>query len=133
MWVVDANVAMSACGADDGFARFRGDDLIAPPLMWSEFLSGFHRAVFVGAALLEEAELALARLDHAPIRERRHRKLRGEAWRIADELGWSKTYDAEYLALARLTGSRVVTFDRRLWQGGRRLGLALSPEEAFGP
>jgi hypothetical protein len=25
--------------------------------------------------------------------------LSDEAWRIADRLGWAKTYDAEYLAL----------------------------------
>lgn len=27
-----------------------------------------------------------------------------EAWRIAQQFGWAKTYDAEYLALAKILG-----------------------------
>ena len=51
------------------------------------------------------------------------------AWGLAVELGWAKTYDAEYLALASLLGCRVVTLDRRLRRGADRLGLVVSPEE----
>jgi predicted nucleic acid-binding protein len=40
-------------------------------------------------------------------------ELAGEAWRIADELGWAKTYDANYVALARLLGCKLVTLDAR--------------------
>ena len=39
------------------------------------------------------------------------KRLGEEAWRVADELGWAKTYDAEYVALARLLDCRLVTLD----------------------
>ena len=57
------------------------------------------------------------------------RALGREAWRIADDLGWAKTYDAEYLALASLLGCRFVTLDARMRRGADRLGFVVSPSE----
>jgi predicted nucleic acid-binding protein len=37
-----------------------------------------------------------------------------ESWRVAEALGWVKTYDAEYVALARILGSPLLTADLRL-------------------
>jgi hypothetical protein len=54
------------------------------------------------------------------------------AVRIASELGWAKTYDAEYLALARLLDTRVVTLDLRLRRGAERLSLVVTPDELTG-
>ncbi|MDP8978882.1 MAG: hypothetical protein M3N17_10005 [Actinomycetota bacterium] len=48
---------------------------------------------------------------------------------IADEFGWAKTYDAEYLALARILGCRMVTVDGCLRRGVSRLGLVVGPTE----
>ncbi|MGH9115142.1 MAG: hypothetical protein ACRDWW_04860 [Acidimicrobiales bacterium] len=53
----------------------------------------------------------------------------GEAWRLAEELGWAKTYGAEYVALARLLRCRLVTLDRRLRRGTERLGFVVGPGE----
>jgi len=44
-------------------------------------------------------------------------------------LWWAKTYDAEYVALALLLGTRVVTLDARLRQGADRLGCVVGPHE----
>jgi predicted nucleic acid-binding protein len=52
-----------------------------------------------------------------------------EAWRIADELGWAKTYDAEYVALAGLLGCRVVTLDGRLRRRAEQLGFVVTPAD----
>jgi hypothetical protein len=52
-----------------------------------------------------------------------------EAWRIADALGWAKTYDAEYVATARLLGCRMVTLDARLRRGADRLGFVVTVDE----
>jgi predicted nucleic acid-binding protein len=68
-------------------------------------------------------------LTEAPITVRNPRGLGAEAWRVADELGWARTYDAEYLALARLSGCRVVTADARLRRGADRTGLVVGPDE----
>jgi predicted DNA-binding protein (UPF0278 family) len=51
---------------------------------------------------------------------------------IAVALGWAKTYDAEYLALAQLLDTRVVTLDMRLRRGADRLGLVVTPDELTG-
>ena len=68
-------------------------------------------------------------LRRAPIRPRTHPRLDAEAWRVADELGWAKTYDAEYVALARLLGCRLMTLDVRLRRGAARLGFVVGPED----
>jgi predicted nucleic acid-binding protein len=48
---------------------------------------------------------------------------------VAEELGWAKTYDAEYVALARLLQCRLVTLDARLRRGADRLGFVIAPSE----
>lgn len=37
--------------------------------------------------------------------------LRRVAWELADQLGWSSTYDAEYLALTRSQADAFITLD----------------------
>jgi hypothetical protein len=36
---------------------------------------------------------------------------RGTAWRIAEELGWDDTADAEYLAVTRLQADALIALD----------------------
>jgi predicted nucleic acid-binding protein len=55
------------------------------------------------------------------------------AWQLAAELGRAKTYDAEYLAAARILGTRVVTLDMRLRRGAAHLGLVVTPTELDTP
>ena len=129
MLVLDANVVLPACASDDGFARFSGEPLAAPPLMWSEVMATLHLGLTRGIIDREGAELSLQRLEGCPISTRSPRALRHEAWRIADDLGMGRTYDAEYLALASLLGCRLVTLDGRLRRGADRLGLVIGPGE----
>lgn len=128
-FVVDANIAFKAVSAPDGFRPFDDAELVAPPLLWSETRSTLHVAVWRGVLDAEEARAANLALDSAPIVERRHRRLGHMAWEIADELGWAKTYDAEYLALASLLGAPIVTLDRRMVHAAERLSI---PTYAFG-
>lgn len=129
MYVVDASVAFSACAGSDGFEEFGGAALAAPALMWSEARSVIHELAWRGEIDLEDAARTRDRLEACPVARKAPAALGAEAWRIADELGFAKTYDAEYLALARLTECRVVTLDQRLRRGADRLGLVVTPAE----
>ena len=126
MLAIDASVAVDLCVAEGGFDNLAGHDLVAPPLLQSEALSVLHQLAW--RTELTEAE-ALARLESAPVRREQPHGLARAAWAIADELGWAKTYDAEYVALAQLLGCRLLTIDRRLRRGAERLRFIVTPAE----
>ena len=63
------------------------------------------------------AEVGRDRLDRVgrmPIRLLGHAVLRRQAWKVADQLGWASTYDAEYIALTQLQADAFVTLDAEL-------------------
>ena len=129
MLVLDASVAIPASGSPDGFGVFGDDELFAPPLMWSEARSTIHEALWRGEVSRTYALRTVATLESGPIRARSHRKLGQVAWKLSDELGWAKTYDAEYMALAVHLDCRFVTLDARLRRGADRLGFVIDPRE----
>lgn len=129
MLVIDASVAVTACLTDDRFAPLSDEQLVAPPLLWPESRSALHEMAFRGDTSPESARAAAQILAVAPIDPRDPSELGEEAWRLADELGWAKTYDAEYVALASILGCRLVTLDGRLRRGADRLGFVVSPGE----
>jgi len=55
------------------------------------------------------------------------------ACEIAESLGWAKTYDAEYVALAWLLEIPLVTLDARLSRGAARLAKVVSPADLVPP
>lgn len=73
--------------------------------------------------------MAFARLLSAPVTRREPRRLRREAWLIADNLGWAKIYDAEYVALARILDCRLFTVDDRLRRGAARIVEIVGPRD----
>jgi predicted nucleic acid-binding protein len=127
MLVVDASVVVNAALAEKGFDILPDEDLVAPPLLWSEVSSVLHEMQWRSSITPELARIAADRLDGARIRARRPRRLRLEAWSIADHLGWAKTYDAEYVALASLLGCRLLTIDARLHQRAGHLVDIVGP------
>ena len=124
--VVDANVVIAAA-TSEGFAEFEQADLAAPPLLWPEARSALHTARVRGRISEVTAADGMRALESGIVTERRHRRLGREAWAIADELGWTKTYDAEYLALARVLGAPLATLDRRLARAAARVDVELDP------
>ena len=128
MLVVDATVALAAAGSDNGLDYF-DDELVAPPLMWSESRSVLHEMAWRGEIDPEDAMTTRVRLERSRIRRRDPAKLGAEAWHLANQLGWAKTYDAEYVALAGLLKCRLVTLDARLRRGAARLGYVVGPDE----
>jgi indolepyruvate ferredoxin oxidoreductase alpha subunit len=49
-----------------------------------------------------------------PIRLLGDAVLRRLAWKLADQLGWASTYNAEYIALTQLQADAFVTLDEEL-------------------
>ncbi len=129
MLVVDASVAVAACHTPVGFANLRGHELVAPQLMFVEASSVLHEMAWRGEITKPRVETMLARLLNAPVRIQMPDGLIEAAWRVADDLGWAKTYDAQYVALAQMLDCRLVSIDERLLRGVARLGLAVRPRE----
>jgi predicted nucleic acid-binding protein len=121
--VVDTGVALTASGsaaARRNLERFR---LAAPPLLWSEVHSAAREAVWREEITPQRAQDLLAAFARLGVHREQPAALYTTAVAIAEELGWAKTYDAEYLALARLRGGKVVTIDARLLRRAARTGL----------
>jgi predicted nucleic acid-binding protein len=127
--VVDAPVVVTACLSEIGLKALGREELVAPHLMWSEASSVLHELRWRKEISSELATIALDRLAAAEISPRRSKGLIEEAWRVADRLGWAKTYDAEYLALARLLRCRLLTTDAKLKAGGSGLVSVIGPAE----
>lgn len=88
--------------------------LFAPTLLRSQTLSVLHEAVHRGEIPADVALDRLARIWAMPIRLLGDSVLRRRAWKLAEELGWAETYDAEYVALTQLQGDAFVTLDAEL-------------------
>ncbi len=129
MLVVDASVGVAASAVTDGFDALGDRALVAPALMWSEARSSVHELAWRGQIAAEDARATHDRLERCPVERRDPPELGAEAWRIADELGWAKTYDAEYVALANMLECRLVTLDARLRRGADRLGIVVGVDE----
>ncbi len=126
--VVDSSVAVRA--SLEGQLRLPGDwRLVAPPLLWSEATSALHEAQWRREISVETATEARDVLAALPLHRDDPPELRDVAWAIADELGLAKTYDAEFLALARIRGCSLVTADARLRRTADRLGFVVDPVE----
>jgi predicted nucleic acid-binding protein len=127
--VVDASVVVKACLSEAAFSALPAEPLVAPPLLWSEVSSVLHELRWRATVQTDLARIAVERLDDAPIQRQAPPELLHEAWRVADELGWAKTYDAEYVALARILNLRLVTLDVRLRRSAGRLVRVIGPTE----
>lgn len=129
MLVVDAAVVITACLAEAGFEPLVKEQLVAPHLMWSEASSVLHELKWRKEISSELAAIALERLASADVSPRRPKGLTEEAWRMADQLGWARTYDAEYLALARLLRCQLLTTDSKLKASASRFINVIGPAE----
>jgi predicted nucleic acid-binding protein len=122
-------VAVAATATPLGFERLRAFGLIAPPLLWIEVESVLHAMLWRGEVRADQAVEMRARLRAAPITPDDPSTLPDMSWALADEMGWAKTYDANYVALAQLRDCRLVTLDARLRRGTQRLRFVVGPTE----
>jgi predicted nucleic acid-binding protein len=88
--------------------------LVAPTLLRSQLLSLLYRAVRQGELTKQEADRQLNYMRRLQIRLLGDRVLQSVAWKVADQLGWPDTLDAEYVALTQLQADALITLDEGL-------------------
>ena len=104
--------------------------MLAPALLRSQMLSLLYQAVRRGEMTKEDAERRLFYARGMRIRLLEDRVLQNVAWKVADQLGWSDTFDAEYVALTQLQADALITFDRQLADAVKDL-VTVAPIEAL--
>jgi predicted nucleic acid-binding protein len=110
-FVIDSGVALHL--ASKSIAVSSKHTLLAPTLWRSETLSAMYEAVRDGEIAEEVGREQLRYLNQLKIRLLGDAVLRRRAWEVALELHLDTTYEAEYVALAQVQKSTLVSMDRR--------------------
>ena len=108
-YAIDAPTLLRIVGEELPVAP--GHQLVAPHAIRSRALTLLLRAVERGDLTEQEARALHTRLTELKIRVLGDRVSRWTSFRIARDRGWDTTYDAEYLAVARLQADALVTVD----------------------
>ena len=111
-FVVDVSAVLHL--VEHGIVVAGEHELLAPTLIRSQALSTVHEAVRRGDLSAQVGRDRLDRVGRLKIRLLGDAVLRRTAWKVADELGWDSTYDAEYVALTQLQADALVTLDAEL-------------------
>jgi indolepyruvate ferredoxin oxidoreductase alpha subunit len=88
--------------------------LVAPTLVRSQALSALYQSAQRGEISAAEGLERVTRINSLKVRFLGDKVLQRTAWRVADELGWNTTHDAEFVALTKLQADAFVTSDRDL-------------------
>ncbi len=85
--------------------------LVAPTLVRSQALAALYEAVRRGEISATEGIERVTRINSLKVRFLGDKVLQRAAWRVASQLGWETTYDAEFVALTQLQADVFVTSD----------------------
>lgn len=85
--------------------------LVAPTLVRSQALAALYEAARRGEISASDGLERVTRINSLRVRFLGDKVLQRQAWKVADELGWESTYDAEYVALTKLQADAFVTTD----------------------
>jgi predicted nucleic acid-binding protein len=83
--------------------------LVAPTLVRSQALAALYESARRGDISAAEGIERVTRINSLKVRFLGDKVLQRQAWRVADQLGWETTYDAEYVALTKLQADAFVT------------------------
>ena len=90
--------------------------LVAPTLVRSQALAALYEAARAGEISAAEGIERMTRINSLKVRFLGDKVLQRQAWKVAEQLGWETTYDAEYIALTTLQADAFVTSDSELAQ-----------------
>src|SRR3974377_1320778 len=119
-YVIGPDVAIQLAGEEAVVPD--GHHMLGPALLHSQMLSLLYQAVHRGEMTKEDAERRLFYVQGMRIRLHEDYLLQKAAWQVADQLGWSDTFDAEYVALTQLEADALITLDRQLAQAVTGMG-----------
>jgi indolepyruvate ferredoxin oxidoreductase alpha subunit len=88
--------------------------LVAPTLVRSQALSTLYEAARRGEISAAEGIDRVTRINSLKVRFLGDKVLQRQAWKVADQLGWETTYDAEFVALTKLQADVFITSDEDL-------------------
>jgi indolepyruvate ferredoxin oxidoreductase alpha subunit len=111
-FVVDCETLLRIAGGEIEVAPEH--DLLAPTLVRSQALSALYQAARRGQISPAEGLDRVTRINSLKVRFLGDKVLQRTAWRVADQLGWETTSDAEFVALTQLQADAFVTADREL-------------------
>jgi len=104
--------------------------VLAPTLLRSQLLALLYHAVRSGEMTKKDAERQLNYVRGLRIRLLGDRVLQNVAWKVADQLGWPDTFEAEYVALTQLQADAFITLDAKLAHAVKDL-VTIAPIEAL--
>jgi indolepyruvate ferredoxin oxidoreductase alpha subunit len=95
--------------------------LVAPTLVRSQALAALYESARRGKISSAEGLERVTRINSLKVRFLGDKVLQRRAWKVADELGWETTYDAEFVALTQLQADALITSDGDLARAASRL------------
>jgi predicted nucleic acid-binding protein len=131
VYVIDAPVAIDL--ATGAVPIHPEHSLVAPTLLRSQALALVYGSVQRGELDERRGRQILDGIRGLRIRLLGDRVLQDRAWRIAAELNWPDTYQAEYIALTQLQADALATADARLAGAARRFVDTVSPAALLRP
>ncbi len=108
-----------------------GHTLLAPTLVRSQALAALYEAARRGEISATEGIERATRINSLRVRFLGDRTLQRTAWKVADQLGFATTYDAEFVALTQLQADAFVTSDANLARAVAGL-VETTTEDALG-
>ena len=111
-FVVDCQTLLRIVAGEIEVAREH--KLVAPTLVRSQALSALYEAARRGEISATEGIERVTRVNSMKVRFLGDKVLQRQAWKVADQLGWETTFDAEFVALTQLQADALVTSDSDL-------------------
>jgi predicted nucleic acid-binding protein len=111
-FVVDCETLLRIAAGEIKVAA--GHQLVAPTLVRSQALAALYGAARRGEISAVDGIERVTRINSLKVRFLGDKVLQRKAWKVAEQLGWETTYDAEFVALTQLQADVFVTSDADL-------------------